>query len=228
MILGRGLLAQAFIKADDKFSDTLVIAAGVSNSISCTNADFEREEVFLLNQLAFAKDRGLKTLYFGTTSIYDPLKMHSAYVQHKIRMEQLQASSSSAYILRLPNIVGRSENPNTLVNYLVNAIENGLEYQAFVRQLRYLIDVEWVPMVARELLDKRLQIENMTLNDGINVGSLIAMIERILNKKSHHINMKDENDFKIPVSDQFISVIEGLGLPWKRNFEFDLLKKYLN
>jgi UDP-2-acetamido-2,6-beta-L-arabino-hexul-4-ose reductase len=117
MIVGGGDIASK-IKDDDGF---LFFASGVSDS-KCTDREaFAREEKLLL-----AQETKRHLVYFSSLSIYRD--GHTAYIDHKYKMEQLaRATFPSLTIMRLGNITW-GDNPTTLINYLKGCIRRGERY----------------------------------------------------------------------------------------------------
>jgi nucleoside-diphosphate-sugar epimerase len=224
MIVGRGLLAKSFQDAELDHTRTVVIAAGVSNSVNPTVAEMEREEDMIRSLLLEYPDSAC--VYFGTTSVYDPLKVDSTYVQHKLRMESLILKEAKNLVLRLPNVVGAFGNENTLFHFLRKNILENRSFEAWVNHKRFLVDVEWVPRITIKRLERGGGIENVRLNQGIKVGDLIRIFE-VLHGKSAKFSINDRRDeFNIPVSDEMNQIFEELNLPIGWAYETDLIKKY--
>ena len=115
MIVGHGLIATAFKHSIFDSAHYVVFASGVSNSMESDPRAYVRE-MDLLDQY-IAKNKTL--IYFSTTSVFDPTKKDSAYIRHKLNIEHRIAEQAASYlIVRLPILVGRTTNPNTLINYL--------------------------------------------------------------------------------------------------------------
>lgn len=106
MIIGSGLLARAFTEATKNRSDVVIYAAGVSNS-QCTDIrEFARERSLLTRSLE-AANAAACFVYFSTCSIEDPESTGTAYVQHKLAMEQLTLRRENHLVVRLPQIAGK-------------------------------------------------------------------------------------------------------------------------
>jgi len=116
MIIGTGLIAQAFIQHFEDDPNVIIFASGVSNSRENRSQAFLRERQMLIEALSFQK----MLVYFSTCSVCDPELQTSPYVMHKKEMEVFVAHSAKDYaIFRLPQVVGETPNPNTLTNYLL-------------------------------------------------------------------------------------------------------------
>ena len=118
MIVGSGLVARAFAQRYAKDDSTVIFASGVSNSNEKDPAAFAREHDMLGGYLA---DGQRRLVYFGSCNVVNA-KEHSVYFQHKREMEALVIGSGRGTVLRLPQVVGRTLNPNTLTNFLRDCI----------------------------------------------------------------------------------------------------------
>jgi nucleoside-diphosphate-sugar epimerase len=183
MVVGHGLLARAFsaYADDDRF---VIFASGVANSLETDAASFAREHK-LFAGVASRLGRGC-LVYFSTLSVLEPGPF-SAYVEHKLAMEDEVRRLPSHLVVRLPQVVGRSDNPATLVNFLVHRILSGTEFDLWVDARRNLIDVEDVVKIVGHILEA-----GSIRNDTVEIASpfnlraedLVHMIERILGKRA--------------------------------------------
>lgn len=173
MIIGHGLLARAF-DSYRAHPNIIVLASGVSDSTVTDVAEFEREQALLVNTL---DEQGKKLLvYFSTCSIGDPDLYASPYVRHKLKMEELiQEHSSSYLVFRLPQVVGRGGNKNTLTNRLYINIRDGEPFQLWRNACRYIIDVDDVSAVASYMIGS-----DEYLNRIINIASCRFSIHDIV------------------------------------------------
>lgn len=161
MLIGSGLLAQAFARPD-MHHHACIYAAGVSNS-SCTDArEFSREHQRLAHALHLAQPTDT-FIYFGTCSVADPDAHTTPYVQHKLAMERLVAAHSNHLILRLPQVAGKTVNPHTLLNYLYSRIVRSEAFELWHKASRNIIDVEDVASITTRLIADTA-IRNTTLN----------------------------------------------------------------
>ena len=119
MVVGNGLLANTFTPFKDN-EDVIIFASGVSNSGCVDPVQFKRE----LNLVAKYKASEKLFVYFGTSSIEDPFLKGSLYIKHKLEIEfYIKANFKRYLIVRLPNVVGKTKNPNTLINFVYNAVQ---------------------------------------------------------------------------------------------------------
>ena len=173
MIFGSGLLARAFGSQFANSATSCVYAAGVSNSNCSDQREFEREQDRLMAAMGQHRSAEL-FLYFGTCSANGPLASASPYVQHKIKMEKIVEEHPRYLILRLPQTVGKTENPHTLLNYIFARIIRSERFQIWKNARRNIIDVDDVVRIAIGLA-----LEEGVRREYINVANFSdnAMVE---------------------------------------------------
>ena len=111
MIIGNGLIAEAFKKVSVDFKDCIIFASGVSNSKSENSAEFKRE----FDLIKKYKNEDKKFIYFSTIHTLDPSERDSKYSKHKIEIEIFIKENFKSYIIyRLPVVVGRGGNKKSL------------------------------------------------------------------------------------------------------------------
>ncbi|MFQ6310265.1 hypothetical protein [Lysobacter capsici] len=99
MIVGNGLIAEAF-KARYEHDRTVVIfASGVSNSSETSEQAFLRERRLLLETLRTAEG---KFVYFSTCSLTDADRQATPYAVHKLEMESLVFAYRDAWCFACP------------------------------------------------------------------------------------------------------------------------------
>ena len=173
MIFGSGLLAFAFGPKFANSATSCVYAAGVSNSNCSDQREFDREQDRLM--VAMGQHRSAELfLYFGTCSANGLLASTSPYVQHKIKMEKIVEEHPRYLILRLPQTVGKTENPHTLLNYIFARIIRSERFQVWKNARRNIIDVDDVVRIAIGLA-----LEEGVRRECINVANFSdnAMVE---------------------------------------------------
>lgn len=151
MIVGNGLLAKVFSHMYADRSDVTIFAAGVSNSAETRPAAFERERRLLLERLAGPCSR---FVYFGSCAVGNPQETRTPYLAHKAEMESTVLRSGKGVVLRLPQVVGRSDNTHTLTNFLYGHIVSGEHFTVWSRAERNLIDIEDIVTIASVVIDK--------------------------------------------------------------------------
>ena len=161
MIVGTGLLARVFAPSLGGTAGIVVHAAGVSNSQCHDDREFRRERDALATTIREHRDAEC-LVYFSTCSVRDPASAESPYVRHKIAMEALVREHPRNLVLRLPQVVGRTPNPHTLLNYLHARISRGERFAVWRYARRNVIDCQDVQSLARAIIDDG--IRQATLN----------------------------------------------------------------
>ena len=183
MIVGTGLLATALARryADDE--TVLVFASGVSNSKETRVTEFARE-ADLLRATAESYSKA-HFVYFSTCSIDDPDRSASPYVQHKIAMELCVGAFPSHSIFRLPQVVGKTDNPNTLANFLYLKIVSGEHFTVWTEAWRHLIDVADVGLIAEAMINRyeyHGRPVNIACTYPTKMPQLVEIFERVLRR----------------------------------------------
>lgn len=145
------MLAHAFTKSFSDLDGICIYAAGVSNSRCTDEREFARERIRL--EEALRNDLAADAfVYFGTCSVYDESVRYTAYVRHKLEMESLVGSHPRYLIVRLPQVAGRTPNPNTLLNFLYSRIARSERFSLWLGARRNIIDVDDVAAVVRQIV----------------------------------------------------------------------------
>jgi len=178
-VVGSGLLARAFLLAPvETYRNACIYAAGVSNSSCTSEAEFDRERKRLSQALSQAESAN-PFIYFGTCSVGDPEVRETPYVQHKMAMEMRVASRSQHLIFRLPQVVGITPNPHTLLNFLHARIARSEQFTVWENARRNVIDVDDVVLIAQQFIQNP-SLRNKTLNIANPVSYSILDIIRAL------------------------------------------------
>lgn len=223
VIIGNGLLAHSFSSRYADRGDVVVFASGVSNSTETAPAAFAREREMLARAMA-ARDATL--VYFSSCGVTSA--QETAYIAHKRQMEQLVGSHPQGLILRLPQVVGRSANPNTLTNYLAAEILSGRTLSVWRYADRNLIDIDDIVPIASELIENRAAYPScvaIASTHTIRMPDLIDRFEVILGKK---VSMEILEKGESLVIDTSISshIAERLGIDFGPGYVERLLRKY--
>jgi nucleoside-diphosphate-sugar epimerase len=185
MIVGDGLIATVFRPYFFEDSEIILFASGVSNSREVCKKSFLRENAMLVEALRLEK----LICYFSSCSVNDPELYDAPYVVHKRAMEALVSSAKDYVIFRLPQVVGRTPNPNTLTNYIHHKIMSGEQIHVWKHAKRNLIDVDDVALIVNYLV-RNVSVNKVTLNvaspDSISIDTLVSIFELVLNKKAHY------------------------------------------
>lgn len=202
MIVGNGLIADAFKRSESDFNDYVIFASGVSNSNETESSKFKREKDLLIKTLS--ENHGKTIIYFSSILA----EVDSApYYKHKLRMERLIKKSTYRYLIfRIPQIVGFNGNKTNLFNFLQESIKNKESMVIYSQVKRALIDIDHLVHFVNYVAE-RLDSTIITLSfiEKISVLELCNQIARKL-KIEPIVSVKDEhtgplNNWDIPNSD---------------------------
>ncbi len=186
MIVGSGLLAQAFYPFYLNRADVCIYAAGVSNSNCVDEQEFNRDKERLQSTLnKCAKD--ILFVYFGTCSISDPEMFNTPYLKHKIAMEDLVQKYPNYLIFRLPQVAGRTPNPHTLLNYLYARISRSESFNLWINAKRNIIDIDDITQIATQIIEKNLfknKVINIANPVNYRITEIVQMMEGVVGKKA--------------------------------------------
>lgn len=201
MVVGKGLLAKTF-ETYKTSKEILIFASGVSNSKETNPNAFKRE--FELLKATISNYPNAKLVYFSTVSITDASVNNSAYVQHKIKLENyIKAQTHQYLILRVSNVVGAIGNSNTIMNFLVAAVKEQQEITIWSKAERNFIDVEDVFCIVDALLTKNASNRtiNVAMSESLLVKDVLKQIENFLGNKARVSYVNKGNALPIDVSD---------------------------
>ena len=226
MIIGNGLIAVRFEKYSDN-ENFIIFASGVSNSKNTDPAAYERERNLLL---ATMLQHTTKTLvYFSTCSINDPEEKDSMYVLHKKSLEELiQKTQANYHIFRVSNLVGKTSNQNTILNFFIQHINNGDHFNLWTGAVRNLIDVDDMYAIADHILTKSLfrnSIINIANPESYKVTAIVNAIESTSKLKANCTLIQKGEIFNIDTS-LITPIINKLHLSFGKDYLFNLLSKY--
>ncbi|WP_421830109.1 NAD-dependent epimerase/dehydratase family protein [Larkinella sp.] len=162
MVVGNGMIARRFSAFDDR-DDILIFASGVSNSKENRASAFAREKKLVEESIASSENRLF--VYFSTCSVTDPTEQGSPYVTHKLFLEAYIAGNCKNYlIVRASNVVGKTDNPHTVLNFFVNRIRNHEPFDVWQGATRNLIDVDDVYRIVTAYIGRGPGEWNQTIN----------------------------------------------------------------
>lgn len=224
MVVGSGLIAKAFAEYDTN-DDIVIFASGVSNSKETLKEAFDREEELLASYLKMYGNSKY-FLYFSTCSMFDTYLERSAYITHKINMEQIIIQKALRYnIFRLPQVLGQN-NKNQLIGFLYNVIQNEIGFDLYDIE-RNIIDIDDVLNIVKKIVQSK-EFINTTINianpNNTKVFDLVKIIEKLCNKKAKYSLIQKEGNFKIDIT-QILSVIEKNTI-FEHNYLENRIKKY--
>jgi nucleoside-diphosphate-sugar epimerase len=223
MIVGTGLVARAF---SARFADdpgTIIFASGVSNSGETDPAAFARERGLLEAQLAHPSAR---LVYFGSCNVVNPLQ-DSPYFQHKRAMETLVTGSGRGTVLRLPQVVGSTRNPNTLTNFLRDCILQGRPLTLWTRAQRNLIDIEDVAAIADHILASPdvPPIIAITSPWSLPMPRIVDLFEQVLGRRAQRV-LVDKGEAMTIDSRLSEQIARDIGVDFGRDYPLRVIQKY--
>ena len=185
-IIGSGFIAARFKKYHKflKKKKIIIYAAGISNSLEVNKKNLEREVLKIKN---FIHNNKKKLIYISTYSVNDESRQRKLYVKNKIKIEKIIKQESKEYmIIRLPEIIGKNKNPNTLTNFFYNKIVKGESFTVFKSSRRNLLDIDDAIKNCIKIIRsyrKNKKVINL-LNKKFNTPlQIVNNFEKILKKK---------------------------------------------
>ncbi|MBS1511626.1 MAG: NAD-dependent epimerase/dehydratase family protein [Bacteroidetes bacterium] len=227
MVVGNGLIGKRFQAEYNGNDNYIILASGVSNSKSTRQEDYERELQLVSKYVNEYPGRAL--VYFSTCSIYDPGETASMYIRHKLAVEKIIASSHSPYhIFRISNVAGSTGNPNTILNFLFNCIENQIHFNLWKHAYRNLVDIDDVYRIIHTILDQKLfinQIVNIANPVNYAVSRIVSEIEQFCGKKGNYTLIDSGSNFEIDIA-LIRTILDSLNIAFPENYLSILLHKY--
>jgi nucleoside-diphosphate-sugar epimerase len=226
MVIGNGMVAKRFAsyKTADQF---LIFASGVSNSKSINPEAYERELILLQGSIEENPEKIF--VYFSTCSVFDPGEENSTYVLHKKKIEHLvQTNQERFYIFRVSNLVGHSGNRNTVLNFFIYHILNGINFDLWINATRNLIDIDDMYKIADNILKRGIlqnQVINIANTENYTTEEIITAIESVWNTKANYISIPKGSPFTIDVSITR-PIMKELGIHFGKDYLTNLLRKY--
>ena len=226
MVIGNGMIGKRFgsYQKDDRF---LIFASGVSNSKTRIDAAYKREINLLKETIDGHKQKIL--VYFSTCSLYDPEEKHSPYITHKKQVEDIiQSHCKQFYIFRVSNLVGKSNNPNTVLNFFVYHIRHQINFDLWSNASRNLLDIDDMYKVVDHILQKHTdtnEIINIANPESYNVTDIVTAIEELWRKPANYVPIAKGSSFQIDIS-VISPIIHKLNIQFGKDYLVNLLKKY--
>jgi len=214
MVIGNGLVAKAFSKYKNN-DECIIFASGVSNSKETNSKEFLREKEILVECLKSC-DSGL-FVYFSTCSINNVQNNMSPYISHKMEMEDIiKEKSRNYFIFRLPQLIGKTENKNTLLNYLYLSIINDVRFDLWDGTYRNLIDIEDVFSICdkfiRDVSQYKNSVKNIALRNNYGIKEIVEILELVSKKKAHYNIIHKEDNHKIEIGEDVAIKLKEINL----------------
>lgn len=224
MIVGNGLIANAFRARFGDDRAVTVFASGVSNSSETAEEPFLRERLLLQEALDAATGT---FVYFSTCSLTDPDRRATPYVEHKRKIESLLLDRDDALVLRLPQIVGRTPNPHTLTNFLAAKIQSGERFTVWSKAIRSLIDVFDVADIAGAAIDAGLKRRTIDIAPPgtLTMMELVKTMERVLGRNGNY-ELVERGGGSAPDAALAAELAQRLGIDFSDGYAERVLRKY--
>lgn len=226
MVIGNGLIANAFESYKNQ-PNFLIFASGVSNSTANNTTDFDRE-LGLLTQ-ALATHTNSLLVYFSTCSIYDDDVKNNAYVKHKLKAEKLIIAKAKHYcICRVSNLVGSTNNPTTILNYVANAIKNNTHFYVWLQATRNLLDVADLYLIVDYTLKNKLQhnsIINIANTYEYSMPTIVKQLETHFAKVANYTLVNKGTSLHID-KEYIYAIIDKIPIVFNELYLQNLLQKY--
>lgn len=194
-IFGNGFIAKNLkkIKFPKKFD---IYAAGVSNSNLKKKSEYKKELKLFENYLARRNKKKI-LVYISSTSLLNKSSEKDNYISNKKKIENIIKKKVPKYlIVRLPQVIGISNNRKTLTNFIRDNILNKKTFYLWKGSKRNLIDIEDIKIILNKYLRNKPKI-NKTINilnpRSIKVKDLIKLFSKILKKKPKIQEIKKKN-----------------------------------
>lgn len=209
MIIGNGLLASSFNEIELE-KNVLIFASGVSNSKEQDHSKYEKELNLLKTTIKKFPEK--KIVYFSSCSVFS--KKNTKYINHKKSIEKyFEDEIQNFLILRLPIVVGKTNNKNQLIKYFYNALIENIPIKINTNVYRYLIDAEDLMHILNIFKYDNKKIINIAHNNPINVIDIVRFLEKLKNKKFIKIeNYEDNEDVYDIDNSYFLEKSKGLNL----------------
>jgi nucleoside-diphosphate-sugar epimerase len=124
--------------------------------------------------------------------------------------------------------VGRSANPNTVLNYFYYHLAKGLNFDLWVNAWRNLLDVDDMFEIVNELLQQKensREIINIANTESYNVRTIVSEMERVLGLEGNYVPIERGQAFDIDVR-RIEPVIQKLGINFDHSYLTRLIEKY--
>tara|TARA_B100001057_G_C22632955_1_gene865125 strand:- start:176 stop:886 length:711 start_codon:yes stop_codon:yes gene_type:complete len=192
-IIGKGFIAKNLSKISREIiqSKIIIYAAGISNSNTESRKDLVRE-INSFNKFSKINKRK-KILFISTADVTNNLKNRSKYVKNKIKIEKsIKKNFKNFIIVRIPQIIGKSKNKNTLINFFYNKIKSRKTIKLLLNVDRNLLDIDdIIKMIKVIIMNNKINKKVITLSNKyfIQPIDIIRIFEKTL-KISAKYNFK--------------------------------------
>jgi len=229
-IKGGGFVAKNFKKTLVflKKNNAIVYAAGISNSKTKNKSHLKRE----LNEIKNFKNKINNEIivYISTCSASDNARNKSLYVKNKIKIENfIKENFKKFIILRFPELVGKSKNPNTLTNFFNNKIKNKKKFKIFLGVKRNLLDIDDAIKISKFVIKNKKnynKIFNIINKHFYNPIKIVKIFERVLRIRADYIIVKKKKEKWKMNYGQIHRIVAQAKINFNNNYCEKLIKKY--
>jgi len=229
-IIGKGFIAKNLFKIKNKINKFkyIIYAAGISNSKIKSKNQLKRE-IVTFNKFV-EKNYLNKMIYISTADITDNLKNKSKYVKNKIKIEKIIKKNFSNYIIiRIPKIIGKSKNKNTLINFFYYNIKKGKKITIFNNVKRNILDIDHVIKIIKVIMiNKKIHNQIITISNKyfIKPIEIINILEKKLKKKANfHIKKTNKQKWSLNFKKN-IKYFNKANIVFNKNYCVKAINKY--
>jgi dTDP-4-dehydrorhamnose reductase len=148
-------------------------------------------------------------------------------MKHKINIENILKKKKNILIIRLPQLIGKSNNNHTIFNFLNFNLRINKKIKIFVNYYRNFIDVEDLIFYVKKLIKNKINfnIINIYNKKSIKIVSLLKIFKKqgIIKNKIFTLDKTNDNFFKNMTK---FSRNKNIVIN-KKNYYKKLFKKYI-
>lgn len=229
-IIGKGFIAKNLNQINKAIlkSGYVIYAAGISNSRVESRIQLFKEIRLFKHFLKINKKN--KIIYISTADITNSLKNKSKYVKNKIKIEKIiKKNFNNFIILRIPQLIGKSSNKNTLINFFYNKIKEKKKIIVFKNVKRNILDIDdIIKMIQVIIMNKKVNKKIITLSNKnfIKPIEIIKILEKKLKKKANYILIKTKKqNWKLNFN-QNIVYFRNAKINFSKDYLVKAVKKY--
>lgn len=226
MVIGNGMIAKSMSNID---SDKIIFfCSGVSNSKEQDAEEFDREKNLILKY----SNTNNQFIYFSSYFLnFNNYVIDSKYYKHKLNMEEVIKNNFKKYLIfRLPQVVGNSNNPNTLMNHLFNNLINDKVITIYKNSKRNLLDVDDLIKFVKYAIDNNVfnnEIINIISTFNYDIEEIVKEFEIVLDRKAKkEIIDSNNNNFDILISSKCLNIFKVLGIDFNSEYLNKIINKY--
>lgn len=229
-IIGKGFIAKSLFKIVHyiRQSGYIVYAAGISNSQIKSENQLRREiNLFEKFRKAYSKK---KIIYISTADVTNNLKNKSKYVRNKVKIEKIIKKNFKNYlIIRIPQIIGKSSNKKTLINFFYNRINDNKKIKIFVNVYRNILDIDDVIKMVKVIINnKKIKKKVITLSNKYSLKpiQIIKILEKKLKKKANYHLLKTKKQKWDLSFNKNIKYFEKAKINFNKKYFIQAINKY--